>query len=233
MINWIRKILERFRRKGTLATLQYALIRIEEVTFDWRYGVRTGRTVLNSTCADQDGHGYWPALATEARKILQHLDNKTNQDVFMDFGSGLGRVVILAARYPFKRVVGIERNHALHQIAQENIGRIQKQARCGKIELLLGDAGHYMIPSDVNILYFNEPFETELLKQVLSNLYESLRLHPREITLVYRFPRTFDIVFPSVPWLEKTGDFRVLFKHVICKARLEMIAGEPARAQGG
>lgn len=224
--------MQRFRRHGAYSTWRYALIRLEEVSFDWRYGVKTHRTVLDSSCADMDGYGYWPAPSAEIREVLNRVVNKTGQDVFIDFGSGLARVVMLAAQHPFKRVIGIERNSALHIIAKENIRKVSNKLLCKNIELVEGDARYFEIPKDLNVLYFNEPFGEDVLKDVLNNIYNSLLSHPREITLIYRFPRTFDKVLPKVPWLEQTADFKVVFRHVICKSRLEMFRKERLLAAG-
>ena len=52
--------------------------------------------------------------AHEAREIRP-------DDVFIDLGSGMGRMVLEAARYPFKRVIGVELVEQLHDLARANL----------------------------------------------------------------------------------------------------------------
>src|SRR5437763_11062946 len=42
-------------------------------------------------------------------------------DVFVDFGSGKGRVVYQAGRLPFRRVIGVEVSEELNRIARRNL----------------------------------------------------------------------------------------------------------------
>lgn len=221
LLDWPGKIFRRFQRTGLAATLRYALVRIEEVTFDLRYNVKTSRGSLPKANEDQNGFGYWPALGAETRQMLNFLKIKPAEDVFLDFGSGLGRVLILASRYPFKRIIGVECGPELHSLAQKNVHKIIPSARCKQIDLVLQNAESYRLPNDVSIVYFNEPFGEEALLEVLNNVCSSLRENPRELTLVYRFPRTFNKVFPRIAWLEQIAEFRIIYKHVVCRARPE------------
>jgi tRNA G46 methylase TrmB len=68
------------------------------------------------------------------RRILPHRE-VNDHDVFVDVGSGMGRVVLQAARYSFRKVIGVEISETLHGIAWENIDRNRQRLRCGDIEL--------------------------------------------------------------------------------------------------
>ena len=46
-------------------------------------------------------------------------------DRFVDVGSGKGRVLCCAARYPVKQVVGVDLSEALCQVARENARRMR------------------------------------------------------------------------------------------------------------
>lgn len=50
--------------------------------------------------------------------------------VFVDFGSGKGRLLYQAARLPFGRVVGIELFEHLNQIARQNLERNRSCLTC-------------------------------------------------------------------------------------------------------
>jgi CBS domain-containing protein len=113
-----------------------------------------------------------------------------SDDVFIDFGAGMGRVVFQAAAYyPFKRVIGIELSRALHEIAQANIERSRDRLRCRNIELVNCDVASYEIPDDVTVVYLFNPFTGQTFSLVIDRLLASVARNPRSVRIVYRNPR--------------------------------------------
>lgn len=53
------------------------------------------------------GLGYEPALFSHISKIVR-TQKITPNDVFVDMGSGTGRVMIAAGQYPFKSTIGVD-----------------------------------------------------------------------------------------------------------------------------
>ncbi len=97
----------------------------------------------------------------------------------------MGRVVLLAARRPFKMVAGIEISGALHEVARENVARFDKDAlQCHDIRLIRGDAAEYKFPRGKLALFLYNPFRANILTSML----ERLLAQPREITLLYHTP---------------------------------------------
>ena len=121
-----------------------------DLLFDRRYGVRTaGQVEPGELGLDGRGcMGYRPAGWTTLRRILP-LREVSDHDVFVDLGSGMGRVVLQAATYRFRKVIGVEISEALHRIAQENIERSRQRLRCPDIELVHADVLEYKFPDDV------------------------------------------------------------------------------------
>ena len=66
---------------------------------------------------------YQASPAALVRTAISSLDADLSDMVFVDFGSGKGRVVMIAASFPFKAVIGVELSSELHQIAMENVRR--------------------------------------------------------------------------------------------------------------
>jgi hypothetical protein len=113
-----------------------------------------------------------------------------SDDVFIDFGSGMGRVVFQAAAYyPFKRVIGIELSRKLHEIAQGNIDRNRDRLRCQDVQLVNGDAAAYEIPDDVTVAYFFNPFTGQTFSAVIDRLLTSVARNPRSVRIVYQNPK--------------------------------------------
>jgi SAM-dependent methyltransferase len=153
-------------------------------------GIRT-RTVslreLGFSDAFRVGHNasFWFTL----RRILPRGE-VTSSDVFIDFGSGMGRVVFLAARdYPFRKVIGVELVPQLHAAAAANIARTRDRLRCQQIELVNADVLDYRVPDDITVVYFYNPFRGPTFAHVVSELCASLDRNPRKLRVIYFNPR--------------------------------------------
>ena len=115
--------------------------------------------------------------------------------VFIDFGSGKGRAILLATEFPFKRIVGVEFSEELHRIAQDNIRRFRSDiSKCKDVESVCMDAVDYPLPDDCLVCYFCNPFDATLMAQVLSNIRKSFLRNPREIFIVYYNPKEGHLV---------------------------------------
>ncbi len=186
--------------------LRHAAFVITEQVNDWRYGVSTGGEISPGDYGVDDGelHCYTATSYRRFRELMGYIDIKANQDVFLDFGSGLGRVVLLAATYPFRKVIGVELSAQLNEQARKNIEAARPRLTCQAIELNTVDARQYDIPQDVTHFYFWSPFGTDILKQVLENVRRSVQAAPREVTVLYIHAPGMSCLHPilsELPWL--------------------------------
>jgi SAM-dependent methyltransferase len=109
----------------------------------------------------------------------------SKDDVFVDFGSGKGRMVFLAALHPFRRIVGVEISEVLNQVARKNIQKNLRRLKCRDIELITSDVLAFSIPADMTIAYFFNPFGGEIFRRVLQHIRESYEQHPRHLWVIY------------------------------------------------
>lgn len=130
--------------------------------------------------------GYEPSGWLTMRRI-NRIVNITARDTLVDFGSGKGRLLYLAAHYPFKKIIGVEVSEYLHGIAQRNLNRRNRFA-CSQIELVHADAGDYCLPGDATIAYFFNPFSGALFERVIQNIHDSLISNPRVLWVIYKKP---------------------------------------------
>lgn len=170
-------------------------VRVRGRRFDAANGVRTAGVVdfadLDMTGVDiehsNDYEGIDPKLF---RKVIHSLDIRYEDFAFVDFGSGMGRAVLLASEFPFREVVGVEFSPELHAVAEENIRRYKRRARgCGEVKSVCADALEYAIPEGPAVLFFYNPFKEKLLASVLDNLSRSLEREPREVRVIYVHPK--------------------------------------------
>lgn len=118
-------------------------------------------------------------------------------DVFVDFGSGKGRMVYQAAKYPFARVVGVEISAKLNELARQNIERNLHRLVCRNIDLVNADAADFEIPDDMTVAYFFIPFTGETFEAVLQNIIRSLDRNPRRLRIIYSYPAPEDRILST------------------------------------
>jgi 16S rRNA G966 N2-methylase RsmD len=162
---------------------------VSQLAFERRYGVRTAELIeLDKLGIAGEGRGYYvPASWRTLRRTLSRKEIGP-ADVFIDFGSGMGRMVLEAARFPFGRVVGVELSQQLHEIARDNVQRTRQRLRCRNIELHRTDVLGYQIPDDVTVAFFNNPFQGSVFSTVVQRLVASIDRNPRQLKLIYYNP---------------------------------------------
>jgi SAM-dependent methyltransferase len=136
------------------------------------------------------GYGlYLPTPWLVLQQLFRRLDVR-DSDVFVDVGSGMGRVLLVAARHPFKRVIGVEKNLEMHEIARRNVEHSRGRLNCRDVELVGGDVLDWPIPDDLSVVYLYCPFPEDVLGRFIERLLASIDGHPREVRLIYNFSTT-------------------------------------------
>jgi hypothetical protein len=144
---------------------------------------------------------YEPSSWLDLRRILRRHDVGPD-DVFADFGSGKGRVVLQAARYPFKRVIGVELSEDLTAIAKSNVAASGTRRRCREIEFVVADVLDLDVPDDLTFAYVYNPFSGAIFDALLQKLIASVDRSPRALRLIYRTPLEHERIMA-------TGRFRL------------------------
>ncbi len=130
-----------------------------------------------------------PAIFHEMLDALHKGRVDFREFTFIDLGSGKGRTLLMASDYPFCRIVGVELLPALHRIAQENLSKYRHAAQtCFALEAVCADACDFVFPAVPMVLYLFNPFPQAVLRRVVANLEESLRIHPRTVYVLYHNP---------------------------------------------
>jgi len=198
---------ENFAREGFLSTLKRFVStlwefarestpsrrrqRYGDVEFDWEYRVdTTGATVgWRDRLLGMFHSAYQPTEPAFFREMLGALPIDFREFTFIDIGSGKGRVLLMAADYPFRRILGIELLPALHRVAKENIAKYRSESQqCFDIDCRVGDACEFPFPPEPTVLYLFNPLPESGLLKLLGNLEQSLREHPRRVLVLYHNP---------------------------------------------
>ena len=172
---------------------------MRDFLFDLIYGTDT-RRLVEIEALDTESENKAHAVqyqATKARpflKLLQKL-RLPHESVFVDFGSGKGRTLLIAARYGFRKVIGIEFSPQLCEVARRNAAVFPKAAlKHSVIEVVERDAALQPIDAEMNVFYMYNPFDGIVLSRVLENIRGSLATSPRKIWLIYNTPRHDSVI---------------------------------------
>ena len=137
----------------------------------------------------EHGTGYQPTPISLFHEMIRGLSIRYEDFVFVDFGSGKGRTLLIAADYPFRRIIGVEYNQYLHQIAVRNLGLYQSPGRqCQAITTICADAATFQIPPEPAVLYFANPFNEVVMQKLIKSIEASWRNSPRNLFAVYYNP---------------------------------------------
>lgn len=159
--------------------------------WDFRHGVDTcGEIPLTSYDFQSDNkapgleyHSHHPQILRDTFKALsiQH-----ERYTFIDFGCGKGRALLVAAEFPFRKIVGLEFAPQLAQIAQNNVKSYRGSHRnCQDLEVLCIDATSYALPPEPQVLYFYSPFTGSVMERVVANIDRSLKIWPRDLFVLF------------------------------------------------
>jgi SAM-dependent methyltransferase len=149
-----------------------------------------------------DGVVYLPTAWHVLPRALRSL-RAGRGDVFVDFGCGKGRIVHQAAKWPLRRVIGVEISAELASFAERLVAAHRQEYRCPDVDIAVGDAAHFDVPDDLTIAFMFDPFRGKTMDAVLHNVLASIDRRPRGVTLIYVNPTQGDRVLA-------TGRFRLV-----------------------
>ena len=172
------------------------------VEFDRKFGVETAEEILlvEAGVAQDDvarGNGvYRPVTEELFRAAIKSVGIDASEFTFIDIGSGKGKVLLMAAHYPFKRVVGIEYAPVLHEVAVRNVAAFRSEdQRCKNIEPVHADALQYEMPEGPLALFIFNALAKDTMRQLLVQLDELAASNSdRPIILIYTNLRSVEEV---------------------------------------
>jgi SAM-dependent methyltransferase len=118
------------------------------------------------------------------RRMISDLDIPYEQFNFIDFGSGMGRTLLLASEFPFRRIIGVEFSPELHRIAERNIQSFRGRQNCFEIRSVCIDAAQYRLPPGNAVSYFYLPFHEPVMRSVLAMIDDCLQSSRAEMIIL-------------------------------------------------
>jgi SAM-dependent methyltransferase len=184
--------------------------RYGDMDYDWEQRVNTtaGAVDWRTRLLGLFHSPYQPTEPALFREMMAALPIEFREFTFIDVGSGKGRALLLAAQYPFRKIVGVELIRELHSAAVENIRawRSQSPARhVASIETLCMDARRFAFPDTPLVVYLFNPLPEARLRRVVRSLEESCERAPREIWIVYHNPLLESVFAQSAIFVKNIG----------------------------
>ena len=149
--------------------------------FDVQNGVRTsglvaGRHLGRGHRHDRHATAYYGVAPSVFEGLLARWYRTSpaaaiEDTTFVDVGAGMGRVLLLAAELPFRRVVGVELNPQLVRIARRNAAIWRRQGRAlAPIRIYSADAADFRFPAPPFVVFLFNPFGAVVMRRFLANL---------------------------------------------------------------
>ena len=169
---------------------------------------------------------YAPTAGRLFQAMITSLPSDLRNFTFLDYGSGKGRVLCLAAHYPFRAVVGVEFSQPLHRQSLQNVAAARQwpDRRCGGLTAVWDDALAWPIPSGPCVFYLYNPFDAPVVEGVLARIRASWTADPREMHVVDYNPVHRDL-------FEAADFLRPRRPSALCRAALTLAPHELALFQ--
>ncbi len=184
---------------GFWMTIRYLLIWLlaykpyADNSFDRRHGTDTAGMVptrdldIDDEAVKWQSNLYLGSPERVTRHIIRSLDIEPTDYTFIDYGSGKGRALFVAAEFPFRKVIGVEISAQLHRVAVGNVARYAGPPLKTDIGLWCGNALDYELPPGNLVLHMYHPFGPDVLGQMLAHIRQSAGSAPRRILVPYLF----------------------------------------------
>jgi hypothetical protein len=212
-------------RRGITGTAKYGAVTlghrirrrafyVAETAFDLWHGVETRGIFHQDESAVQadpvfaHAKHYGGTYPRSFRRYIRALGIDYRKYTFVDLGSGKGKALLLAAEYPFRRVIGVELWEPWAADAERNLASAKRfRSAAGAIELVQGDAATYAYPSEPLVVYVHNSFDAVLMNTVVEALTQSLISAPRDLYLIYHGPWQRHVTDRVTLW-EPVAEFR-------------------------
>lgn len=174
-----------FRQKADSRSVE------EDQAFDRRFGTDTAASIsrwrISDVTSPNRNHAtnYVASREKDVLMLFRMLPINPAEFICVDLGSGKGKVLLLAAEFGFKKIIGVEFSPSLHRIATANVSRYKSVAnRDCEIACVCQDAAEFPIPVGNLVIFLYGPFYAPVFREVVDKLRHSLMAQERPVYLV-------------------------------------------------
>lgn len=121
--------------------------------------------------------------------VFSRLRTLHTSQSFIDMGCGKGRALVVAAYYGFTQITGVDFAADLGEEAARNCNKLLRRFPGIHCRIICADAALYQFEDNMDTIYFFNPFNHIVMRQVLANILRSLEKRPRVLFVVYLNPQ--------------------------------------------
>jgi len=196
------RLLRRLVSTGPLATFRRARFKIATRINEWRFGLKTESFIAWDELSDDPCTvDYEPTTYSALSHVFNREELNPANDVLLDYGCGMGRVLAMASKRGFKKAIGVEFSEGLCGIATENLKRAGVSENS---KVICAHAVDFPVPEDVSVVYMFNPFRGDVLTSTLRQLRKSMVEAPRQLTILYLQPVCDPNQLEQQEWLRET-----------------------------
>lgn len=202
--------------------------------FDAEHEVKTsglipGRYLKSGHTHDRHSTAYFGVAPSVFQALLRRWQRTKpaapiESFTFMDMGAGMGRAVLLASEHPFRKVVGVELNPILADIARRNIARWKSanRARC-PMRIVSGDCVDGRFPGGPCLIFLFNPFGAAVMRRLVARFAHIYASRPGQLDLLY-------VNHEQEHVIECQSGFKRLFIGQVRRSRVDCIADHKVMA---
>jgi SAM-dependent methyltransferase len=170
--------------------------------FDVMHGVDTSGLIPAGSLVtghQNDAHvtAYYGVAPSILRKLVElWLETAPPHPIgrytFVDIGAGKGRAILVASELRFRKVIGVELNPAMADIAQQNVDNWTRNhaadptaAPHAPIRLVEQDVLEFEFPKTPCVAFLFHPFEAPLMRKFLRRVETQFAKRPGEFDVLY------------------------------------------------
>jgi SAM-dependent methyltransferase len=164
--------------------------------FDLANGVQTsglipGRFLKTGHAHDRHSTAYFGVAPSVFHALVKRwqrtkLTAPIEDFTFLDLGAGMGRAMLLAAQYPFRKVIGVELNPTLVSVARRNLAVWRAAGRVSSpMHAIHGDAVSARIPRGPCLVFLFNPFGESVMRRLVKRLATTFANRPSQLDILY------------------------------------------------
>ena len=132
-------------------------------------------------------------------KTISSIAIDSSSFSFIDMGSGKGKALIMACRYDFPAVIGVEFSRELCDIASKNILATSDKSVTQQVSVECLNIVDFNFPRGDMLIYCFNPFDESVMNHVVEKLFKQKMFRPKDqILFVYVNP-VYDFLFKNHP----------------------------------
>lgn len=137
-------------------------------------------------------HSHCGSGGPNLEKVINAL-NITQENAIIDIGCGKGGSLITLAKYPFKKLAGIDLSPDLINVAQENLRKMGIR----NVALYCCDASNFSNFDEFDYIYMYNPFPCQVMEKVMIHISESIVRSPRDLIIIYNSPECHEVILKT------------------------------------